>query len=234
MTSKVMAISPFTGLLTEYHLASTVKEFNHNPTPPTPTMLKDAMSTQMLSRSIDGWCENVVMISRLDGDIFQFNTYIAATEAVVDAKTGQLVAGLVIPTAVMIVAMICATTVLLGFGFLVWTIWTTINESQTNRYVTDDGNTFKSKEEAAVYLHSKYWLVCPKCLLATADKVTYPNYSDVPQAEIDRFNAHVANCPGLPAPEQNYLTLIVGGVVIIGLIWLGGKALGFFGGIGKR
>ena len=233
MTSKVMAISSLTGLLTEYHLASTVKEFNHNPTPPTPTMLKDAMSAEMSNKSVDGWCDKVVMISRLDGDIFQFNAYIAATESVVDAKTGQL-AGLVIPTAVMIVAMLCATTVLIGFGFLVWTIWTSMVDSQTKRYVTEDGNTFKSKEEAAVYLHSKFWLVCPKCLLATADKTTYPNYSDIPQAEIDRFNEHVSSCPGLPEPEQNYLILVVGVIVTLGVIWLGGKALGFFGGIGKR
>lgn len=228
----VTKLSLKTGLLTEYHKTESVYFVSHLATPPTSDSVLAELNRRLaVDPDFDGWADKVVIVSRPLGDSIRFDTYMAATETTV-GQQGHLIGTI---AAIVIIAFFAIIAVSMAyFAWVLLQLAYVAKDAFTGQYIDNRGRVWKSKEELFYALRQDYWLVCPKCLLCVADKVTYPTYESIPADMIAKFEDHVANCPGAPGPEPNWMLFGVIAIVAVGVIYIGGKMLGIFGKSGER
>lgn len=225
-------ISPFTGLLETYNLYTHKKWCSHNASSPTIEQFKARLDQEYLTQNVDGWCEEAVIVQYLLYDEVQVWSYAVAKETATSKRTGQLIA--IIGWIIIAIAIICLTTVILYFMWIMYTFGNAIMErvAPDYKYYDDQGGTHDTLAETVTANRQWYWLVCPVCAMGFAPKSSYPNYEDIPPEEWDKYTQHVNQCKGLKEepPGGAYYMLIVWAALgiagVIGGIWLLGKIFG--------
>jgi len=217
-------VSPLTGKLTTY--VESYRIYVTTPAPATPDIntLKTQINSDLLSQSVDGVCDEILVIQGVTNDTYRPRVWIAEEQTAIVATYGvePLIAPIV---AALIVAMIISVTIAVVIVVVVLTqSFTAIGKMllQPPQYVGGTPDNPVTYDNYAQYLssqHNLYWYVCPKCGAGFGLKTAYPNITDVPQAEKDAFDEHVNMCLGIPTGPQNVTAFIIyAGIAVVGVI----------------
>lgn len=227
--------SPLTGKMTIYYESYSIYVTTPSATAPDLEAIKQKIDQDLLSQSVDGFCDAILAIQGILQDTYKPRLWVAEEQPTLQAKLGT---ELPIPPGI-ITALIYALTIIGAAIILLVGVYLFMNSFMTiagwivkpPQYVGGTPDTPVVYKTWAEYLsgqHLLYWYVCPKCGAGYGLKETYPNIEDVPQAEVDAFNEHVENCLGIPKDGKEIPGLIMlalgAGIVIVGL-WAAVKIL---------
>ena len=216
-TGEVIRQANVYGQIVEYHQVVHKRSANHIDNAPSAVLLQSQANMELRNRSVDGWCEEAVIVQHVLTDDIYFSCYVAATE--------QVSPQIIIPAWVVAVVVIALAAAAMFLGWLAYTAYMATLEKAlpTSYYRTKDGERTSSFTEYVTLQRQYCWLVCPKCGMGFADKNDYPTWEQIPQDVHDAYEEHVANCQGItPPPSYPWLVpvLIFGAVVIVvGSVW---------------
>lgn len=225
-------VSPVTGRAQVY--TETIQNYvvPHQYGTVTPDQLRTEVDTQLVAQGVDGYCENVILVQSVLTDHYQVVVWAASEQTLdLDGKIVYVIAPLIIVA--IIVAISLAVTILglayMTFSFLAEMVQTI--KGPRPRYWNPDSPDvpFESFSEYYTRQTANYWYVCPKCGAGFGSKNVYPNVEDVPEAEVQAFEDHKADCLGLPRAEEEWIGgyIVIGAVVLLALggMWLLGQAI---------
>jgi hypothetical protein len=220
-------VSPLTKQVETYH--ETYGIYVTNPSPVTPDLdaVRARIDNDLISQSVDGFCDEILVIQGVTNDTYKPRTWIAENQPTLEAKYGTLIAPIV--AIVIAIAVIVASIAAVIGVLLITSSFTTIAEyiMQPPKYVGGTPENPETYDSYAQYLssqHNLYWYVCPKCGAGFGSKLDYPNVGDVPQDLVDLYNEHVEICLGIPTGPQNvgeflmFAALGVGGIIAVGWV----------------
>ena len=226
-------LSPLTNQITTYH--ETYGIYVTSPAPVTPNIdaVRDRIDNDLLSQSVDGFCDEILVIQGVVQDTYKPRVWIAEDQPTLQAKYGILIAGtiLAIIICIAIIAVAIAAVVIVN---ILANSFMTISQYilQPPKYVGGTPDNPEVYDTWAEYLssqHNLYWYVCPKCGAGFGSKLDYPSIDDVPESEVDAFNEHRDFCLGIPTGPQHIgeflmfaaigvAGLAVGGYILVSLI----------------
>lgn len=229
-------VSPLTGKLTVYDETYGIYVAEHSSLPPDLDALRDKINTDLVGQTVDGFCDDILMIQGIMQDTYKPRVWIAEEQPVLQANLGQqrLIAPLIVLAIIILIGIIVVAITTIVVVLFVGNSFTAISRYilQPPEYVggtLDNPWVFDNFAGYLSYQHLRYWYVCPKCGAGFGDKTTYPNLEDVPQAEVDIFNEHVEMCLGIPTGPQNVISYLVWvGVLIaggLGAVYIVGKVI---------
>jgi len=218
-------ISPMTGKLTLYYETYNI-QVAEPATAPDLDGLRDRINNDLISQSVDGFCENILYMGGVFQDQYKTKTWIAGEQPQLEARLGRerLVAPIIIAAILLAIAIIVAAIAIVIVVYVLASSFTTISQwiLQPPQYVGGTPDNPEVYDTWAEYLsaqHLRYWYVCPKCGAGFGDKTKYPNIEDVPEAEVNAYNEHMEVCQGIPTGVQNILVwLIFAGAAIVAVI----------------
>lgn len=221
-------VSPLTGKLTTY--AESYRIYVTTPAPATPDLnaLKTRINSDLVNQSVDGVCDEILVIQGVTNDTYRPRVWLAEEQAAIVATYGveSLLAPIV--AACLAAAIIALAIAAIIIVYILTQSFTAIAAMllQPPKYVGGTPDNPTTYDNWAQYLssqHNLYWYVCPKCGAGFGLKASYPNITDVPQAEKDAFDEHVNMCLGIPTGPQNVMEFIIYAaiavVAVIGVTW---------------
>ena len=220
-------VSPLTNQIETYHEAYGIYVSTPSPVTPDLDAVRNKINNDLLSQSVDGFCDEILVIQGVTNDTYKPRTWIAENQPALQAKHGTLIAPIVAIVIAIAVIVLAITSVIAVY--LITSSFTAISEAilQPPKYVGGTPENPTIHESYAEYLssqHNLYWYVCPKCGAGFGGKLDYPNVEDVPTSLIDLFNEHVEICLGIPKGAQNvgeflmFAALGVGAIIAVGWI----------------
>lgn len=224
-------ISPLTGKLQTYH--RTLGIYVTAPTPTTPNI--DAVRTQidndLITQSVDGFCDAILVIQGVTNDTYKPSVWIAEDQPLLEARLGKqtLIAPLLVYGILIAISIIAASIAAVIIVIVITNSFTQLGEGLLDKpsYVGGTPENPEVYSNWAEYLssqHNLYWYVCPKCGAGFGLKLDYATVEDVPQLEVDVFNEHVDICLGIPqqgaSPWPFLLFAALGVGALISVAWI--------------
>lgn len=212
-------VSPLTGKTLDYHESYTIRATPTATSPPDVDAMMNTLNSQFVSGNIDAQCDSILLLQGAITDEYKLRTWIAEEQPMAQGRFE--ISNAVIYAAVAIMAMI--TAIILTIAIMCYTAFMAVSDAllpgQPSYVGTDgSGNTQVFHDWAAYYSSQQtlYWYVCPYCGVGFGLKSSYPNIEDVPQAEVDAYNDHVAICEGIPKTNYDATGLLVWAIVGVG------------------